>query len=180
MQAYCCHLSQKVAQNVILLGDFNIDEAKVQQLWDGEIDLDYFDELNGPFILDTRRKTFLSNFNKCILSNVTTNLFPFLAAFENGIPKHNDNIWISKSTIQFSEPDEERYKCALPPPACVLYSWDEQVQSLIRKGLPKEFKNKVSNIISLTWSDHRPICTDITFPSFLPRSRLWDVSVTPD
>lgn len=170
VQSIC---TQAVVQGkyVVLLGDFNTDEEynKTARMWDA--DVPFTVQLENDLFASTKQ-AFLEQFYRGVPSGLPTNLFPFLAG-GCATPKHNDDIWLPDVDekvrhITFNgKLDGGVHKGVIHKiPQYVLIAWDVKTRAhfdaLGNTSFKSASKHTLNRMLSMTWSDHRPITVIIS------------------
>ena len=169
-----CGQAAEQGEYVVLLGDFNTTERynKTERLWDDKLALNVpegsgeFDEATE---LRATRKRFLHFFYRGVEESLPTNVYPFLAGGDAD-PKHNDDIWLpkDKSFLYMDKPKGRLGQRGSKQPGMVhkipdyiLVQWETTTRdffiSLGAALLNTAKKNRLNDLLSKVWSDHRPI-----------------------
>lgn len=98
-----CHQAAAQGEYVILVGDFNHDEAEnlTHFMWDDDGELyDVLDKGNSSGVSEKQlfeptRNAFLTHYVRACHKLLPTNVYPFLAGGD-AMGKHNDDIWLPK------------------------------------------------------------------------------------
>lgn len=176
VQSIC---TQAVAQGkyVVLLGDFNTDEDYNQtaRIWDAATPLTA--QLEND-LFATTKQAFLEKFYRGVPSGLPTNMFPFLAG-GNAVPKHNDDIWLPDDdekvrhiTFKGKLDGGGRAGVVHKIPDYVLIAWDVKTRAYFDAIGNTKFKSAskhtLNRMLSMTWSDHRPVSVKVSpTPSYV-------------
>lgn len=171
LQTVCTQAANQ-GEYVVLMGDFNTaeDHNQTEYMWDANVPFlsEKDDNLFGSI-----KAAFLERYYRGVPSALPTNVYPFLAG-ENATPRHNDDIWIS---TDFSKMHQITYEgdldsrgnkhggVVLKIPSFVLTTWDNKTRSYFDKignsKLRGASKHTLNRMLSMAWSDHRPILADL-------------------
>jgi len=169
MQEICVQLVQQ-DEYIVLLGDFNTDEEynKTIRLWDENLPM-MNDEIDEETLFGPTKDMFLQTFTRGIPVNLPTNVFPFLTG-SDATPKHNDDIWVpTDDKFYFIKPSagirDKRGSCQTGNvskiPTNVLSEWDTMTRAYFDSVGSIKYKaankNKLNRMLSMVWSDHRPV-----------------------
>lgn len=167
-----CTQSVEQGKYVVLLGDFNIDEEynKTVRMWDA--DVPFTVQIENDLFASTKQ-AFLEKFYRGVPSGLPTNLFPFLAG-GGATPKHNDDIWlpdvdekVRHITLKEGKLDTGVHKGVVHKiPNYVLTEWDKKTRAYFdgigNTKFKSASKHTLNRLLSMTWSDHRPITVIIS------------------
>lgn len=167
-----CTQAVEQGKYVVLLGDFNTDEEYNQtaRMWDA--DVPFTVQLEND-LFATTKQAFLEQFYRGVPSGLPTNVFPFLAG-GGATPKHNDDIWlpdvdkkVRHITLKEGKLDTGVHLGVIHKiPEYVLMAWDKKTRAyfdaLGNTKFKSASKHTLNRMLSMTWSDHRPITVIIT------------------
>jgi len=167
-----CTQAVEQGKYVVLLGDFNTDEEYNQtaRMWDA--DVPFTVQLEND-LFATTKQAFLEQFYRGVPSGLPTNLFPFLAG-GGATPKHNDDIWlpdvddkVRHITLKEGKLDTGVHKGVVHKiPNYVLIAWDKKTRAYFdgigNTKFKSASKHTLNRLLSMTWSDHRPITVIIS------------------
>jgi hypothetical protein len=166
-----CTQAVEQGKYVVLLGDFNTDEEynKTARMWDSNVPFTV--QIENDLFAATKQ-AFLEQFYRGVPSGLPTNLFPFLAG-GGATPKHNDDIWLPDVDekvrhITFNgKLDSGVHKGVIHKiPQYVLIAWDVKTRAyfdtLGNTNFKSASKHTLNRLLSMTWSDHRPITVIIS------------------
>mgnify|MGYP001275934343 FL=1 len=173
LQEICAQAAAQ-GEYVILLGDFNVDEADVNRLWDTQEDLNEANEeldhgLDETALLSDTKTSFLQHYYRAVNKAHPTNTYPFMSGL-TAEPAHNDDIWLPKMTDPFhmDAPSGNRQPGKVVRiPKEILEQWDKTTQTYFDAigGLHAEKKkvsrNKLNGLLARSWSDHRPLIVSL-------------------
>lgn len=172
LQTVCTQAANQ-GEYVVLMGDFNTaeDHNQTEYMWDA--DVSFLSERDED-LFGAIKTTFLERYYRGVPSALPTNVYPFLAG-ENATPRHNDDIWISTDFNKMhqityeGELDSRGNKhggVVLKIPTFVLTTWDSKTRAYFDKignsKLKGASKHTLNRMLSMTWSDHRPILVDLS------------------
>ncbi|GMH57142.1 hypothetical protein TL16_g02301 [Triparma laevis f. inornata] len=183
LQSICTQATKKEDESfVVLLGDFNTaeDHNQTEFMWDEELPFQYMWDKDVSFpedvskLFESTREAFLSCYYRGVPSALPTNVFPFLAG-ENATPKHNDDIWLPKKSDKMKEltnvgtldgSGNNHKGVVITIPDWVLHLWDLKTRAYFDEignaKLSRASKHTLNRLLSMTWSDHRPISVDLS------------------
>ena len=167
-----CTQAVEQGKYVVLLGDFNTDEEYNQtaRMWDA--DVPFTVQLEND-LFTTTKQAFLERYYRGVPSGLPTNLFPFLAG-GGATPKHNDDIWlpdvddkVRHITLKEGKLDTGVHKGVVHKiPNYVLTEWDKKTRAYFdgigNTKFKSASKHTLNRLLSMTWSDHRPITVIIS------------------
>lgn len=173
LQEICAQAAAQ-GEYVILLGDFNVDEADVNRLWDPIEELNETNEeldhgLDETALLSDTKANFLLHYYRAVNKAHPTNTYPFMSGL-TAEPAHNDDIWLPKMTDPFhmDAPNGNRQPGKVVRiPKEILEQWDKTTQTYFDAigGLHAEKKkvsrNKLNGLLARSWSDHRPLIVSL-------------------
>ena len=171
LQTVCTQAANQ-GEYVVLMGDFNTaeDHNQTEYMWDTDV---AFLSESDEDLFGSIKTDFLERYYRGVPSALPTNVYPFLAG-ENATPRHNDDIWISTDFDKMhqityeGELDSRGNKhggVVLKIPTFVLTTWDNKTRAYFDKignsKLKGASKHTLNRMLSMAWSDHRPILVDL-------------------
>lgn len=177
--------TQAIEQNeyLVLLGDFNTaeDHNHTERMWDVNIPLSTNPEEDEPdeqALFGAIKNKFLENYYRGIHASLPTNVYPFLAG-GSSVPKHNDDIWVPyddqfmdivnlEGQIDGKGNNIEGIVHRIPD--FVTQTWELKSRAYFNQlgvaELRGASKHTLNRLLSMSWSDHRPISVKLTPRSF--------------
>ena len=163
---------------VILLGDFNTAEEHnhTERMWDPSIPLISNTEEDEPdelALFGAIKDKFIENYYRGIPASLPTNVYPFLAG-GSSVPKHNDDIWLPKGKMmhpvkfagQIDGRGNNQEGMVHRIPDYVTTAWENKARAYFNQlgvaELRGASKHTLNRLLSMTWSDHRPVSVKLT------------------
>lgn len=174
LQSMCTQAAKK-GEYVVLLGDFNTAETynHTEYMWDDKVP---FQSVEESALFEPTSGEFLKYYYRGVPDYLPTNVFPFLSG-GCATPKHNDDIWLQK-TSKFNKVTNVGTRdgrgnshkgVVLPIPQKVLSMWDKKTRDYFEEhrngNFDKGWKQRLNRMLSMSWSDHRPIAVELSTPS---------------